>query len=63
MVVPSFVKGILFALIPKKRISAHIIGVIIGAVAAVVGLSATDLKQEICKNEPIQIEATKAESK
>lgn len=49
-------KSIIFALVPKKRITSHILGVIIGAVAAFVGVSQTELKQDICKSEPVAIE-------
>lgn len=54
---PVILKNIIFALIPKKRISAHVIGVIIGAVAAFLGMSQTDLKNEVCKDAPVVIEA------
>ena len=50
-------KSVLLALVPKKRITAHLIGVAIGAAALLAGLSATELREEICKAVPVSIES------
>lgn len=53
MNIPPFV----LALLPKNKILSYIISAIIGAAAMFAGVNATDLKDAVCKREPVKFES------
>lgn len=50
------IKNFLLALIPKNKVVAWLIGLVIAGAAAVAGISASDLQVEVCKSAPVKID-------
>ena len=47
--------GFAKAILPTKRISAWILGLIAAVIAVVMGVSGSDLKAQFCANDPVDI--------
>lgn len=54
---------LILALLPKKKILGYIFSALIGAAAMFAGISAQELKEEIAKQEPVNIQKAVDESK
>jgi len=52
-IILSFLK----AIIPTKKVSAYLLGLIAAALAVFMGVNNSDLKEEYCKSAPVELPA------